>query len=343
MSLKTDWYNRPFEDYFNNQYGGFGRNVPEGAEVGIEIEVEGRNLPRNGITGWTVVEDHSLRGESAEYVFRAPEPRTRVPTRLATLSGHLAREGVEVNQSYRTSVHVHMNVRGWQIKKIYNNIMLYIIFEDILGEMAGKDRIGNLFCLRAKDAEFFLDQLRQSIITDNIGLMNSQNLRYSAVNPLALFVHGSLEFRAFRGTTDTALIQEWVDTLFAIRDAAQRFDNPIQIVEQMSSMGARDFARSIFTDEQISRWTGNWEEHIYEGIGLIQHAAYGHGWVVTDINRKIRAKSQDTMAFTQAMRILRDPDGLRPGQWVQPAPPEPAVLHIDEIDFDDMAQDEEDL
>lgn len=280
-SIATDWYNRPLASYV----GAWDHAVADGREIGIEIETEGRNLPRDGITGWVIHTDGSLRGESAEYVFRQPEARGLVPTRLATLSGRIRELGSIVNDSYRTSVHVHLNARNMLLKQVYNQVLLYIIFEDVLAEIAGKDRIGNLFCLRAKDAEFFLEQLRAAMSSDNIGILNHDNLRYSAVNPRALFVHGSLEFRSFRGTTDIRLIQQWVDLLFAIKDAAVRFANPISIVQDLSTLGPEGFAASIFTRGQIASFERGWQDKVYAGVQLIQHCAYVHDWIETDITQ----------------------------------------------------------
>lgn len=272
--FNTNFFERPLTE----SIGGWERAAPAGSEIGIEIEVEGHNLPRQNLTGWVLHQDGSLRGESAEYVFRSPIPRVGVPNRLRILEQGFITAGSQINESYRTSVHVHMNVRDFTVKQIYNNIMLYIICEDMLAELAGKDRIGNLFCLRAKDAEYFIEVLRTAIVTDNLRLLSNDNLRYSAVNPVAMWRHGSLEFRSFRGTTDMTLIQQWVDVLCCIRDAAQRYENPIQIVQDMSTKGAREFVRSIFGDDLMPLFAEGFEDKVYAGVQLIQHAAFAHDW-----------------------------------------------------------------
>lgn len=330
MKLRTgtDYFDRTLENFLGGR-GAWGNNVAEGAEIGIEIEVEGRGLPRNGLTGWAIHEDGSLRGESAEYVFRNPEPRAMVPTRLQLLDAKLREVNAVVNQSYRTSVHVHMNARNLLIKQIYNWIMLYVICEDILGEFAGNERIGNLFCLRAKDAQYFLEQLRQAIERDNITLLRSDNLRYSAVNPLALFNHGSLEFRALRGTTDIEVIQQWVNLLTAIKDAATNFENPIQIVQSFSERGADGFAQNIFERSQIDLFGRGWQEKLHNGVQLIQHIAYTHDWVYEGPAKKSSKKKAATLdAYTAAAAdlgqlrrhvFINQAVGRAP-EWAQPQP-----------------------
>ena len=310
--FQTDHYDHPLSQYS----AGWERAAPVGSEIGIEIEVEGRNLPRQNLTGWVLHEDGSLRGESAEYVFRGPIPRAGVPNRLAILErGFVANESV-INESYRTSVHVHMNVRDFLIKHIYNNIILYVICEDILAELAGKDRVGNLFCLRAKDAEYFLESLRSAIVTDNLRELAADNLRYSAVNPASMWRHGSLEFRSFRGTTDMRLIQQWVDVLCCIRDAAQRYNNPIEIVQDMSAKGAREFVRGIFGDEIVTLFAEGFEDKVYAGAQLVQHAAFAHDWTPRKVTPKKNASSStmryDNIDFTD-LGVMP-----RPVRWVTP-------------------------
>ena len=43
-------------------------------EVGIEVEVEGRHLDFHGNENWRTDGDGSLRGNSCEYVLKAPAP-----------------------------------------------------------------------------------------------------------------------------------------------------------------------------------------------------------------------------------------------------------------------------
>ncbi len=290
-------YNRTLIDYVGN----FNNRAVEGQEVGIEIEVEGRSLPANPFKGWTTHTDGSLRGESMEYVFNGPATRDDVPVRLDRFRKRLAETGAVVDQSYRTSVHVHLNAQDMVIKNIYSQILLYTVFEDILASFCGNERVGNLFCLRAKDAEYYIDRLLRSIRDDNIILLNDQNIRYSAVNSMALFVHGTLEFRSFRGTVDTDLIQEWVNLLLAIKDAATGvFENPISIVQDFSARGPDEFARMVFSREQIEKFPRGWQDNIMEGVRLIQHVAHACDWGPTPVNKNAKAVPTYSMYTTTA-------------------------------------------
>ncbi len=264
-------YEKTLLDYV----GGFGRRATDGAEVGIEIEVEGTNLPRRGLKGWAIHEDGSLRGESAEYVFAGPATRDDIDVRLAAFAKAI--EGVQINQSYRTSFHVHVNQQDVKLKDIYTQILLYTIWEDVLGEQCGQERVGNLFALRAKDAEFYLERLLFAAQQDHLMHLNTPDLRYTAVNPMALFNHGTLEYRSMRGTTDIKLIRQWVDLLLALKDASiNNFETPLTMVQDVSTLGPDGFAKKVFTPDQISLFGKGWQDKVVEGTRLVQHIAHAN-------------------------------------------------------------------
>src|SRR4051812_30294516 len=91
-------------------------------EVGLEIEMEGRNLHRAPIEPyWEDHQDGSLRGEeNAEYVLRIPISRKLVPEALEMLFKFLKDSGAVIRQdSPNTSVHVHLNMQDVSLKKTY--------------------------------------------------------------------------------------------------------------------------------------------------------------------------------------------------------------------------------
>ena len=284
--------------------------------VGIEIECEGTRLPRDLPKGWTIHEDGSLRGESAEYVFNTPASEKNWARRLDDLANTFREAGSEFRESYRTSVHVHLNAKPLLFHQVYSWIMLYVVFEDALGHIAGKERLGNLFCLRARDAEFFIESLRRAVIEDYPNVLTTDNLRYSAVNPVAIMRHGSLEFRAFRGTTDVEAIKFWTRTLLDVRTAAMKMANPAAIPAAFSDLGVDDFARSIFNVEALDQFPKGWQDSALENLRVIQHAAFARDWVA---DGETAASSKKT-----AEQPL--------DEWVEMAPPEPPQVRRQRIE-----------
>lgn len=245
-------------------------------EVGIEIECEGHNLDIPLRYFWEKHQDGSLRGESIEYVLKKPIPRGSTLKALEYLSKNLEDNQSRVDISYRTSVHVHLNSQHMKIRDIINQICLYICFEELLLEFCGNARVGNLFCLRVSDAENFLQSVRRFIRSGALRCITNDDLRYCAINVAALGKYGSLEFRSLRGTTDPQLIQQWISMLLDIRDAAQLYDNPQRICEEMSHLGPVDFICKVFSAENaaILLQQDGISERMFNSVRLAQDIAY---------------------------------------------------------------------
>lgn len=244
-------------------------------EVGIEIEVEGSSLPVN-IAGWRREEDGSLRGESCEYVLKTPCKRDKVDFQLGKIDSAYEEAGTRVTETARQSTHIHINVQEMELTEIYNFILLFLIFEQPLVSYCGKEREGNLFCLRSIDAEGLLTSLEEAAYPDKITLLNTDGIRYSAVNVNALFKYGSLEFRSLKGTSDFVLIENWVNLLLSLKDAAKSYENPIEILNEFSMKGVESFSESICA--HLSLLTDGWEDEITESMWSIQSIVYGGDW-----------------------------------------------------------------
>lgn len=249
----------------------FARDLGPG-EIGIEIETEGVNLPTNIERYWNAIPDHSLRGEALEYILKKPIGRNALPDALDYFQKAINKPETMVNDSYRTSVHIHLNNKRSTFRQIFNHICLYLIFEDMLVDFCGKSRTGNVFCLRARDAEYMIDELCKVARSGNVRNLGSDNLRYSAINLKALIEHGSLEFRSFRGTTDIDLIQQWIQILLDLKDAAYKFKNPREMLETFSVNGPQALFEQTF--ENTSHLLNFSESAAYSGARYAQEIAY---------------------------------------------------------------------
>ena len=82
--------------------------APRNGDFGIEIEVEGQDLPNHRTKFWDTVEDGSLRN-GLEYVINGAISHKDVVPALEELQKAFDDEESELSFSFRTSVHVHMN------------------------------------------------------------------------------------------------------------------------------------------------------------------------------------------------------------------------------------------
>lgn len=240
-------------------------------EVGIEVEVEGRNLPRDAGDYWSVTRDGSLRGEeSFEYVLNSPIPREEVNKALAQLYSAFDKSSAVLDNSGRAGVHIHINIRDLTIKELYTFIFLYLILERPLVDFCGEDRIGNLFCLRAVDAEYLLVMLRNLVSEHNFRNVGVDNLRYSALNLTAIPKYGSLEFRAMASPVPQDKIEQWAQVLLAIKDAAKQFSNLEDTIYAVSDIGGTGFAKRVLGDSFPLITCEDWDQEVVFGMRLVQ-------------------------------------------------------------------------
>ena len=272
---------------------------------GIEVELEGKNFvgpPESVQTYWHQVKDGSLRikalGDSAtEYVTNEPLPIQSAEKAITVLFSYLTRPGVMVYDSHRTSIHIHVNFGMETYRTVYNFITLCLILDELLVSQNGEHRIGNNFCLRAKDA---LGQV-QSLITS---ISNGHNFfdipkddRYSSINFASLTKFGSIEFRSLECTTHEGRLLHWIGTLAEIKKFSKLFGNPTEIVQMFSAIGPRQFldkALGPYARKYLS--VQNVEGMLFNGMRIAQDLAYCSAWNEFSQAEKdaIKAKKKST-------------------------------------------------
>lgn len=264
-------------------------------DVGIEIEVEGKKLLHEAPTfisnnpiskWWTYHKDHSLRGEeNAEYVLRHPILFGEVDTALDALWTGLRANGAKIDDSNRTSVHVHLNVQKFHLNRLTSFFALYFCVEEILTQWCGDHRVGNLFCLRAKDAPAIISQIRRYIRTDG-GSSLHDNLHYSGMNVHALGKFGSVEIRTLRGVAEPEVASQWVRLLRRIYDISADYPDPREICALFSAEGPLAFFDHVLGAEShnVKKYIG-WSDDdvrdsMMEGIRMAQDLCFCRDWSV---------------------------------------------------------------
>jgi hypothetical protein len=248
-------------------------------DVGIEIEIEGGHLPGQGPEGgdWVAEGDGSLRGQGMEYILRRPVMRDKVPAVLKQLKDYLAQVGAILKPSDRCGVHIHLNMQTWTLNQVMTFICLYMVVEDHLVRWCGEDRVGNLFCLRGRDAEYIIEVLVDLKKHGHFVFPRwNRAMRYSAINLVALKKFGSLEFRSMRTPDDIEDIEKWVGLLWAVREASRDFSHPAAVVEGISAAGGgEEFLDMVFGPALAAELINpDTTEMLYEGARLIQEVVY---------------------------------------------------------------------
>lgn len=270
----------------------FSRKETKG-DLGLEIEVEGKRLPHEDDTPepWVYKHDGSLRGEeNAEYVLGKPIAFDDLPKTLDALWRAFKINKSVIDDSNRTSVHVHLNCQRFHLNRLTAFMAMYFCFEDLLTHWAGEHRVGNLFCLRAKDAPAIVSQIKRFIKRSDEMTQKykpsllSDHLHYSGLAVDALARFGSLEVRTLRGVSDPQTIIEWVGMLRRLYELSENFPDPRRIPEMFSEMGPLAFFSEIMgpmeatlrrdiphSDQQI-------RDAMMEGIRMAQDLCYCRNW-----------------------------------------------------------------
>lgn len=263
----------------------FGLRRPVTGDLGIEIEVEGNNLPHCD-RWWRNEEDGSLKGEETrEYVLDVPQNLAGVRQALDYLDGLYRTHKSRVDDTVRAGVHVHVNCQQLTLTQLYNFITVYLILENVLVHWCGEYREGNLFCLRATDAEYLLAQIKASIKDPRRQLrqrFHRDELRYASMNLKALGDYGSVEFRAMRGTRDLDLIYKWAETLLGLREFAKTFESPADIIQQFSLGGRDAFMQAALGKNYRDFVCDGQEAMLWEGMRNAQDIAYSTDWAMFD-------------------------------------------------------------
>lgn len=269
-------------------------------QVGLEIEVEGNMFPKdydgyddygdpipsdNIIPDrWRYVHDGSLRGEdNAEYIIARPTTFDEVPEAIDDLWTMFKNYGSVLDESNRTSVHVHLNAQDWHLNRVCAFFGLYFIVEDILTHWCGDHRVGNLFCLRAKDAPGIVSRLKQFFKSEHGWVLND-GLHYSGLNALALKKLGSIEIRTMRGVNDPETIKTWVAILERIYHISGEYPDPRDIVHGFSGQSRTSFLQTILGPytNQIMEECGmdamEIDHSLVEGIRIAQSLCYCRDW-----------------------------------------------------------------
>ena len=288
--------------------------TPTEGHVGLEIEVEGVNLPyppnAKGASKpvrmpkskfWSYVHDGSLRGEeNAEYVLNAPIDFKIVPKAVDELWGIFKEHGSQFTESNRTSVHVHLNCQEFHLNRLAAFTALYFTLEELLTDWCGEHRVGNLFCLRAKDAPGIVAHLKSFLIRDGSYELRD-NLHYSGLNIHALTKFGSIEVRSLRGVDNPQTLLDWIAMLKRIYDKSAVFTDPRDVCGLFSAVGPYGFLENILEDtlpilrNGISRSEEDIKSALYTGIRLAQELCYCRDW-----------------DLYQPMTMQPDPFGRRP-------------------------------
>lgn len=254
---------------------------------GIEVELEGSNIfpPSEAVKSrWSCHDDGSLRklkpnDQAVEYVLKKPVSIDSTVSAIQILFNFLKSPEKEVYDSYRTSIHVHLNFGEETLRTIYNFMTLAIIFDELFVSQNGDHRIGNNFCLRSMDAKGQIVSLKNSIENGHEFFDLQADHRYSSINFVSLLKFGSIEFRSLECTLHEGRLLHWISTLTELKKASKEFSSPTEIVQRFSIMSPKAFLNSILGPCAYKySFVPGYDTMLHNGMRIAQDFAFCSAW-----------------------------------------------------------------
>lgn len=210
----------------------------EPSVLGVEVEAENcqhnlhwSNGP-NSCAPWTSTKDHSLRNNGTEFLAPPCNPPAARKMLIQLLTIFNKQSKAQIPEfSWRTSIHVHLNMREETVGQTISLMLLYALFEKSLFQFIGEERANNHFCAPVQETDYA--NLISRLLTDSdAGLPPViQNWhKYCALNirPLNIDDHGqgkggkgTIEFRHLEGTYDINKIVNWLNLILCLQETSR--------------------------------------------------------------------------------------------------------------------------
>lgn len=276
-------------------------------DIGIEIEMEGTGMeyPTGPVANiWNAKADHSMKGPGLEYYLASPVPRDQVKGAIKDLKDYWKLVGAKPKPTNCDAVHVHMNCRDLTLDQTMCFILLLVMLEDILVKWCGEEREGNLFCMRARDAENFLTVLRSVLIAGKFTGLSMEYLKYANINIAPLGHFGSVEIRCMQTPKDITMVTTWVNILCCIYDAALKLGNIRDVPDILGNYYADDLMLHIFGDLSVTLMCDGIDQLLMAGQERVREVVYS-----AHIYSQ-REKNKTLIAPKKKKRVATKPEAL---------------------------------
>lgn len=226
--------------------------------IGIEIEAEGvsSNIA-NGVPCWNIITDDSLRNNGREFV---TPPVTPEVARQALIALYATFRKAEPDFSWRTSTHVHLNMREDKVEQVMCLLLLYILFEDSLFSFVGDDRRQSNFCVPVQETNLSYTISRILSGKQTLPALCEIWQKYTALNPRPLCFNdhagggpggshtsgkGTIEFRHLEGTANLTKVVNWINLILCLQKFARQTNLEELEGRILSVMNRQDYVNFI--------------------------------------------------------------------------------------------------
>lgn len=283
--------------------------------IGIEVEAEDvhERLVIHPICGWTVVNDPSLRNGGREFISLPSTPKA---ARHLIAALWAAFRKTPPDFSWRTSIHIHLNMRNEKVSQVVSNILLYILFEDSLFAFVGNDRRQSNFCVPVQETNMAPHLSTLLSGDENLPTVISAWSKYTALNirPISLNDHGghgdegisggkgTIEFRHLEGTSDCVKVINWINLLLCIQRYS-RMTSIEALEERINAITTREqymaLLREVFQEHASLLPVREFPKILYSAIAYVKEMFCP----IPDILKLLRASKEKPTGLSEMLKI----------------------------------------
>ena len=263
------------------------QNFPTKDAVGVEIEMECVDDNADHLlddTLWIITEDGSLKKRGAEFIFAEPFAGDAITQALEEMRTYLGtKSGQKCEATDRCSIHVHVDIRDLTPQQVYKFLLLYVLYENQLYEVAGRNRAKNNNCVPVGTSDTFMRAVNvfKTVKTsiDRVHEAVRACGKYVGCNVESITYgydredrpRGSVEFRMHRGTKDVDEIRYWITLLLRMKAFARSEFQPDEIAHQFSALGPEKYTEQVFGDlTPLLVEQPHFMEDLYEGVRNVE-------------------------------------------------------------------------
>ena len=261
--------------------------------VGIEIDAEAVNVSKfKNLKLWRIINDPSLRNNGREFITK-PIFGQDVINALDEFEKCCAKADNYVEFTWRTSTHVHVDVREMDMESLQRFLELYIITEPHLFSYCSPERYRSIYCLPVSAAEYaiplwgkilnYAEAGEERMVKDSLMSL----VKYQALNLLPILRQGSIEFRHLQGTPSKAVILPWINMLLSMQKIA--IEKPKEDwIALSSTKGIEWILNAVYGPELAAKFAPIHPDKVFQAVRLAQDVTrYGD---LANLQRYLTAK-----------------------------------------------------
>ena len=315
----------------------FGNNSPSGLFFGVEIEVEGKNLIGIPSVEWKSKPEGSLRGECIEYVFKKPLPFHAAVDAVNNAYRAFEIHGTQIDDSFRAGTHVHVNVGDLTFRQLSGFLFLFYIFEEVLVDLCGENRVGNHHSLRLYDTYGAVMNWQKAFSNQKIAFVTRTGHKYAAANLITLAKFCTVEFRFLPTYLEAEPLIEWLHVFRELYNKGIDYDIflLLSVVDNMTSEEIVNFFfdnMPEFKDKILS--VPNFDAKLARSVSFLRELVWSCEEKEIDWNFEFKSKMQGP-----TIDSILSPGVALFEQWITTGPS--TLVETTENQESDLEEDQE--